>query len=169
VHRDLFCTVLRWPRHRFCDEEVLLLVDYAYDDRFAWSPSPNASSPGAANETDSANSPSQARQQQQLPEALTQRLGPGYSDVLPVRYINSTFICQQPSVVCASTPVNGTQSACLLAEYAKLDPDAAAGVEAAGDPGRNYGLSVVLPAVLVSVREWPQRPLPPNLFQLQGY
>lgn len=138
----------RWPQHQFCDQQVLLLVDYAYNDRFAWS-----RSSATSNQTDSVNATDKGQQQQQLPEALVQHLGAGYAGTFPVRYINSTFVCQQPSAVCASAPVNGTQSACLLAEYAQLDPDAAAGVAAAGDPGRNYGLSVVLPAVLGSVRE----------------
>jgi hypothetical protein len=139
---------------------VLLLVDYAYNDRFGWTQpgSAAATDPGAApapaaRSTDSSNTT--AQQQQQLPAALVDRLGTGYNGSLPVRYLNSTFICQQRSDACASTAgaTNGTQSACLLAEYARFDPDAAAGAVAAAGGG-NYGVSVILPAVLGSVGEW---------------
>jgi hypothetical protein len=79
-----------------------------------------------------------------------------------VQYINSAAVCQQPSAVCANASTNGTQSACLLAEYSRLDPDAiagagaetGAGVEAAAPAGRDYGISVILPAVLASVGEY---------------
>lgn len=152
----------RWPRNEFCDDQVVLLVDCAYNDRFAWTQPGAGTSPAAAHaptagNADSVNATGQQQQQQQLPPALIERLGTGYNGSLPVRYINSTVVCQQPSAACASAPGgggNGTNNACLLAEYAALDPDAAAGAAAGGgDPGRNYGLSVILPAVLGSVGE----------------
>jgi hypothetical protein len=139
---------------------VLLLVDYAYNDRFAWgqpgseaAAKPGAAPAAAARSADSANTTAQ----QQLPPALVNRLGTGYNGSLPVHYINSTFICQQPSLACASRPgtTNGTQSACLLAEYARFDPDAAAGAATAAGSS-NYGVSVILPAVLGSVGEYIQ-------------
>jgi hypothetical protein len=159
----------RWPRHQFCDQQVLLLVDYAYRDRFAWS-RPLNTTPAAPNSPgqlpDSVNGSTQqqeAQPEQQLPPALVQRLGTGYNSTqgLPVQYINSTAVCQQPSAVCANASTNGTQNACLLAEYSRLDPDAVAGagaetgagVEAAAPAGRDYGISVILPAVLASVGE----------------
>lgn len=147
----------RWPHHQFCDQQVLLLVDFAYNDRFAWD-NPAGSGTGdaaAAAAPDDTNATAQ-QQREQLPPAVTSRLGSGYSSSLPVHYINSTFVCQQPSAACADAPSNGTRSACLLAAYARLDPDAAAGAgegAAVGAPGRKYGVSVVLPAVLASVGE----------------
>lgn len=142
-------------KSQFCDQQLLLLVNFAYSDRFAWrDPAGSGTGAPAAAAPDRTNAT--AQQQQQLPPAVTSRLGSGYTSSLPVRYINSTFVCQQPSAACADAPSNGTRSACLLAAYVRLDPDAAAGAgggAAGGAPGRNYGVSVVLPAVLASVGE----------------
>jgi hypothetical protein len=100
-----------------------------------WIQSNNASSATGSNTT--------AQQQ----EVLQQRLGGS----LPVQFVNSVFICRKPSTACTGT-------ACLLAKYAGMDPDTAAGYVPAGpasasDPRRSHGLSVVLPAVLGSVGE----------------
>lgn len=75
---------------------------------------------------------------------LQQRLG----DRLPVHFVNSALVCHQPLTACTGTP-------CLLSRYAAMDPDTAAGyvpaAPASDDPGRSYGVSVVLPAMLGSV------------------
>lgn len=122
--------ICRWPRLEYCRQQALLLVDVD------WVQFNNASSAAGNNTT------------AQQHEVLRQRLGGS----LPVHFVNSVFICRQPSTVCTGT-------ACLLAKYAEMDPDKAAGyvpavLSSASDSGRSYGLSVVLPAVLGSVGEW---------------
>lgn len=106
------------------------------------SPSPNSSSSSGPDANKS------------LPSELVQQLGPGYtSGSLPVHYINSAWLCEQPSAACTAVPNTSGQSVCLLQGYTRINPDV---VGAAGDPnagGYNYGVQVVLPAVLVSVRK----------------
>jgi len=143
----------RWPQHRYCQQQVLLLSDFAYSDRFSWTLPTNTTRAAALAATAAHSQSNTTTQQGYLPPALLQRLGPGYNGSLPVHYINSTWMCEQPSAACTGQPTNGTGSPCLLAAYAELDPDAAATGPAAGSAGssNNHGVSVVLPAVLGSV------------------
>lgn len=143
----------RWPSYSLCMQQVLLLPDFAYNDSFGWTLPQNLTRPDALQLMQSAAQDNQAtnstpEQQQKLPNDLVQQLGPGYNGTLPVRYINSVWVCQQPSAACASQPNSTAQRACLLQAYTQVNPDRAA---AAADPGGNYGVQVVLPAVLASV------------------
>lgn len=150
----------RWPRYWLCKEQVLLLHNFSYTDLFGWGlpADNNAQTPPAPVGPAGNSTPAQ-----QLPPALVQRLGLGYmyTSGLKVHFINSTWLCGQPSAACASQPTNGTHSPCLLDAYAAFMNDsdaAAAAAEAAAaaamqDPG-NYGVSGVLPAVLASVGEF---------------
>jgi len=135
-------------------QQVLLLPDFAYNDRFGWTLPQNLTRPDAlqlmqpAAQDNQATNSTPEQQQQQLPKDLVQQLGPGYNGTLPVHYINSVWVCQQPSAACASQPNSTAQRVCLLQAYTQVNPDRAA---AAADPGGNYGVQVVLPAVLASV------------------
>lgn len=145
-----------WPGTVLCRQQVLLLHDFAYEDRFAWSLPPKLTRPAAkavhfaatANTTNtSADGDSKV-----LPAALVKQLGPGYNATLPVHYINSTWLCEHPSAGCVQQPNSNTQKACLLLAYTRINPDVLA-TAAAGGSGGSYGVRVVLPAVLASVGE----------------
>lgn len=85
-----------------------------------------------------------------LPNDLIQQLGPGYNGTFSVHYINSTWLCQQPSAECARQANSTAQKACLLQAYTRINPDV---VGAAAGSGGSCGVQVVLPAVLGSVGE----------------
>jgi hypothetical protein len=136
---------------------VLLLPDFAYLDRFAWTLPPNLprseAIDGIKQELAAADqNPGNGSSQNpnRLPKDLIKQLGPGYNGTLPVRYINSAWLCQQPSAACAKEANLSAQKACLLQAYTLINPDVVG--EAA--PSGNYGVQVILPAVLGSVGEW---------------
>jgi hypothetical protein len=107
--------------YELCKRPVLLLHDYAYSDRFGWGlPSEVTRSAALAANPAAAINSSSSNATHQLPSQLQQRLGPGYNSSVPVHYINSVFMCQQPSASCAHQPSEGIKSPCLLAEYAKI-------------------------------------------------
>lgn len=138
-----------------CRQQVLLLHDFAYEDRFAWSLPPKLTRPAAkavqAAATNTTNTPTD-EDPKALPEALVKQLGPGYNATLPVHYVNSTWLCERPSSECAQQPNSTAQKACLLQAYTRINPDVLAAA-AAGGSGGSYGVHVVLPAVLGSVGE----------------
>jgi hypothetical protein len=153
------CTTLalpRWPSSQLCQQQALLLQDFAYNDRFAWTLPSNLSRSDAieaiqeelAAQQNPANG--SAQNPNRLPSDLIKQLGPGYNGTLPVRYINSAWLCQQPSAACAREANLTAQKACLLQGYTRINPD----VIGAAAPSRNYGVQVVLPAVLGAVGEW---------------
>lgn len=131
------------------------MQDFAYNDRFAWTLTPNLPRSEAIDaiqqELAAQQNPANASAQHpnRLPSDLIKQLGPGYNGTLPVRYINSAWLCQQPSAACAREPDLTAQKACLLQGYTRINPD----VVGSAAPSRNYGVQVVLPAVLGSVGE----------------
>jgi hypothetical protein len=146
-----------WPNYELCQQQALLLINYAYSDRFSWTlPSDLSRSDalGAMHQADTAAgqtlAPTAAQDRRKLPNDLIQQLGPGYTGTFVVHYINSTWLCQQPSAECARQPNSTAQKACLLQAYTRINPDA---VGAAAASTGNYGVQVVLPAVLGSVGE----------------
>lgn len=137
-----------------CQKEVILLSDFAYTDRFGWAFPPSVSRSEAfaaptsdkyhlhvlANDTDYTH-----RQGKQLPAFLIQQLGPGYNGTFPVRYINSMWLCEQPSSTCSKPPSSGGYSDCLLQEYTNLLQVPSVGSIAENvepEPGAGGGLSV---------------------------
>lgn len=158
-------SVCSWPNYVLCQQQALLLLDFAYEDRFGWTLPVNITRPESLSLMDqqiaagqAANATTAAAEDpRKLPADLIRQLGPGYNGTLPVHYINSTWLCQQPSAECTRQANSTAQKACLLQGYTKVNPDVVAAA-AAGDPGRNYGVQVVLPAVLGSVGK-------PNTFE----
>lgn len=137
---------------------MLLLQDFAYEDRFAWSLLPNLTRPEAkavhaARASNTTTTTPTDENPKALPEALVKQLGPGFNATLPVHYVNSTWLCQRPSSECAAQPNSTAQKACLLLAYTRINPDVLAAAAAAGGSGGNYSVQVVLPAVLASVGE----------------
>lgn len=143
-------------------QKALLLSNFAYDDRFGWTLPPNLTRSEALEamrqqqEADAAaasSSSTASNASKKLPSALVQQLGPGYNGTLPVLYVNSAWLCSEPSAQCTAQQTTEGQRACLLQAYTALNPDV---VDPSGG-GRSYGVSVVLPAVLASVGTWPSR------------
>lgn len=119
----------------------------AYDDRFGWSLPPNITRSAALADMqrqEAAPSTDPAK----LPAGLIQQLGPGYNGTVPVLYVNSVWLCSQPSMECVVDPTTEAQRACLLTAYTRVNPDVVSGQSGGG---ASYGVSVVLPAVLGSV------------------
>lgn len=134
---------------------MLLLSNFAYNDRFGWTLPPNLTRSAALaamqQQQDAAAAASNSTpytNATQLPVDLVQQLGPGYNGTLPVLYVNSVWLCSQPSAQCSAQTSPVAQRACLLQAYTALNPDVA---DPSASGGRSYGVAVVLPAVLASV------------------
>jgi hypothetical protein len=146
----------RWPEFALCQQQVLLLRDFAYSDPYAWGLPPNTSTSAAAQLAAAAgpggasSAASNQSNASSAPSPATQ-LSPGYNASVPVHYINSSWLCEQPSAACSGGRDPTQQHACLLAAYASRDPDAAYVEPSAGGGGPSYGVGVVLPAVLGSI------------------
>jgi hypothetical protein len=137
---------------------VLLLRDLAYDDAFGWSLPTNITRPAllsALQQQASGGQDPQAQALQVQDRALTMQLGPGYNGTVPVRYVDSLWVCGAPAAACAGLQDSAAVRTCLHAHYAAINPDVLAAAAAAGAQGSgSHGVRVVLPAVLGAVGEW---------------
>jgi hypothetical protein len=151
-----------WPGTALCNETALILRDYATAEPYGWVAAADASN-AAAN---TSSNPQQQQQQQQQGAVYggdVDTVNGSYAGSFIVHYANSSLLCERPLTAAdcpGLDPRNAT--ACIAAAYLQRNPDrlqepgsAAYAAANAGQQqqqsGRNYGLSVVLPAVLASV------------------
>jgi hypothetical protein len=144
-----------WPGNTICNNSALLLRDYAAAVPFGWV---------AAAANASANASGNAQQQQQQTAVYggdVDKVNGSYAGSFLISYANCSLLCQQPLTAASCPGVDPRNTAaCIAAAYQQRDPDrllvpgaAAFAAANAGKQGTggNYGLSVVLPAVLASV------------------
>jgi hypothetical protein len=150
-----------WPGTALCNESALILRDYAAAEPYGWVAAADASNAAVNNST-----PSNPQQQQQQQDAVyggdVDTVNGSYAGSFIVHYANSSLLCERLLTAADCPGLDpGNVTACIAAAYLQRDPDrlmepgsaayAAASAGQQQQSGRNYGLSVVLPAVLASV------------------
>jgi hypothetical protein len=141
-----------------CNQPALILKDFAYTDPHGWQNTSQAAAAAAAapGNSSAANATQQQQQQGAVYGSDVDAVGGSYSGTFVIHYTQSASLCMQP-IPTAACPDPRNASACLAAEYERLNPDrlmvpgAAAYRAAEGQRKRRYGVTVVLPAVLGSV------------------
>jgi hypothetical protein len=148
-----------WPGTALCNQSTLLLRDYATAVPYGWVAAANATNGQAGG---SGADKSTQQQQGAVYGSDVDTVNGSYSGSFIISYSNCSLVCPQ-SLTAASCPGQDPRNAtgCIAAAYQRRNPDrlldpgsaafAAANVGRQQGSGGNYGLSVVLPAVLASV------------------